>query len=1068
MVQLPGDSTLSFPHIMRVKASAGSGKTYLLAMRFVQFLLSSRILQNRIPNLLAITFTNDAAQEMRRRVLHFLKELALQASSHLVSELSQLVTDDSNGFPKRAEEVVDELLRNYDFWQVRTIDSFLHQIVGASRYELGLSPEYEIDPHQEQFLQKAMDDLLLKAQRDTALFNRLEALIRYYLKEEEKASWWPHGAILEKLTFFYEEEQTHGMPFIMPFIEAPSKDEIKGQIAEFLEDTQSKGLALDGRAKKTMDRAINGRLEDALKSTYFGKSIDGIFNKSALGFIDSDLKTKWGHIQANIRNYAESRAVEDFRPYFSLLKEWKGILDDLKKEERAIFFGDINLYVQHIYKDFALPELFFRLGERIFHVLIDEFQDTSLLQWKALGPLIEEALSRGGSLFCVGDPKQLLYRWRGADPDVFDEGPDGLAHISNGIMELAPDENWRSHRAIVDFVGAVFHKDNLDRFADTVSKDHPMSMLKGKLAKVFEHVQQKIPTRYAQERDGGLVYVESWEGGKIDDLMARACEWTKDRLNDILKRYAAKDVFVLLRKKDQISQLTAYLTNQGIAVQSEQQMDIRESRLVQDILSMLQLLHRPSDRCVAQVLTSGLFEPFWKDYGDSTPSPWQWLEKQRIEGVNDGLLSLWMKDMSALWENTFGGPLRRVRTWPVYDIVSKLLQFFDYKAIMPHEEPVAEHLLDLLHNLHGQVSSDIQTVLDWFATGPEEPFILKNVQSPNAVRIMTIHKSKGLQAPVVLMPVMSLSLEARREPYIVPETSDSGEDGLLAVTAPEYARNVSETLNDIAMREKEEAWLDELRCLYVAMTRAEEELYMLIPEKKGNSSNHFMSFYDGLETIKENATETNILQLGSPVRKVKASLPLDEKKGVLGLEYRPKQADWAWQRSLRHRPSTHHTSEAKHAMAVGGAVHFLLSRLLSPLPQGLKGDEAKLHDFLYEDCKWTIQPFDIHDDFEKWSRYICRVLCKKELERLFWPPEPAVIWTERELVAPNGELYRMDRVVQCENEMLIAEFKTGEKQPGDEAQLKTYLSYMAELYRDMRVTGWLVYVSKGDAVCLIL
>lgn len=1067
MVQLPGDSTLSFPHIMQVKASAGSGKTYLLAMRFVQFLLSFRIPKNRIPNLLAITFTNDAAQEMRRRVLNFLKELALQPSSHLVSELSQLVTDNPNGFPKRAKEVVDELLRNYDFWQVRTIDSFLHQIVEASRYELGLSPEYEIDPHQKRFLQKAMDDLLLKAQRDTALFNRIEALIRYYLTEEEKASWWPHGAILEKLTFFYEEEQTHGMPFIMPFIEAPSKDEIKRQIAEFLKDIQSKGLVLNGYAKKAMEKAINGRLEDALKSPYFGKHIDGLFNKSSFEFIDNNLNAKWGQIQENIRNYAESRAVEDFRPYFSLLKEWKGILNDIKMEERTIFFGDINLYVQQIYRDFAMPELFFRLGERIFHVLIDEFQDTSLLQWKAIGPLIEEALSRGGSLFCVGDSKQLLYRWRGADPDVFDVGPDSLSLISNGIMELALDENWRSHKVIVDFVGSVFHMDNLGRFADAVSKDHSPVMLKNKLSRVFEHVHQKIPARYAKERDGGFVYLESWNGGKVNDVMAKACEWTKNRLNDILTRYALKDVFILLRKKDQIAQLTAYLTNQGIAVRSEQQMDIRESRLVQDILAMLQLLHRPSDRCVAQVLTCGLFEPFWRDYSD-TCSPWQWLEKQRVEGFNNGLLSLWMKDMSALWENTFGGPLRRVRTWPVYDIVSKLLQFFDYKAIMPHEEPVAEHLLDLLYNLHGQVSFDIQAVLDWFATGPEEPFMLKNVQSPNAVRIMTIHKSKGLQAPVVLMPVMSLSLEAHRGPRIVNEKSDGGEEGLLAVTTPEYARNVSKTLNDIAMREKEEAWLDELRCLYVAMTRAEEELYMLIPEKKGNSSNHFMSIYEGLETIKENDTETNILQLGSPVRKVMASLPPDEKKGVLGLEYRPKQADWAWQRSLRHRPFTHHTSEAKHAMAVGGAVHFLLSRLLSPLPQELKGDEAKLHVFLYEDCKLAIQPFDIHDDFAKWSRDICRVLCKKELERLFWPPEPAVIWTERELVAPNGELYRMDRVVQCENEMLIAEFKTGEKQPGDEAQLKTYLSYMVELYRDMRVTGWLVYVSKGDAVCLIL
>lgn len=1062
MLPLSKDSSLSFPHILCVNASAGSGKTYLLAMRFLQFLLSSHIPNRRIANLLAITFTNDAASEMKRRVLFFLKELALNPKSTSFAEIDALLSDNKDLF-ERAEQTVGELFENYDFWQIRTIDSFLHQLVYAAGYDLGISPEYEICTNQQEFFQRALDRLLLKAGQDLELFQRLFTFLKFYLYEAEKASWWPQYDILKVVIDLYEKEQGYGLPLIRPSGACLSKGEIRDKIHTFMQMASKFHLQFNKNTEKALENARDGRFEDALDKACFQKEdASELFLKKFRSGMPAVIQTEWQGIRRCLSEYAIVQAQKDILPYLDLMEAWKDALAALKQEERAIFFQDITAFVHQIYKEISLPDLFFRLGERIFHILIDEFQDTSSLHWMAMQPLVEEALSKGGSFFCVGDEKQLLYRWRGADQSIFRDAPLALAHqVEGGVKNVFLQENWRSHGIIVDFVARVFHEKNLkdwvDSLSGTLAESTPSlstSKLAQEVSRVFSHVQQVVPEIYAQKRSGGLVHVEFMNDQTSEDILFSACEWTAHLLQELLQRYRPEDIFVLLRKNDEVERFTAHLALKGIAVYSERQMDIRRSHLVQTLLAMIRLIFRPDDLCVAQVLTSELFSEFWQRFCAEI-SPLEW-----IENASKPLLAAWKQGLFELWNATFGGPLKDLRFWPVYEIISRLLQFFHYSKGSFHEEAVVEYFLELLQSTKDGATFDIASFLEWFEKADDDIFIMKNIKSSGAVRIMTIHKAKGLQARVVILPIATLICEGHRGAYFIPEN-----DGLKAMKISKYLRSVSCELNEIVQNEKINVWLDELRTLYVAMTRAEEELYILSPQKKGRYKNHLLSLLDSVISqsyVEKDTSACPVFRMGKPVAEPMVSVHFNPHEAH-GLLYQGEQKDWGWLNSIRHRASSLPLSANMRAVQLGEAVHRLLASMTS-FPYDLKGNVQGVYEFLKTLWKGY---GNAEETAENLLQLVAHTLCREDLAAFFWPSTNAKVWVERELVGRNGALYRMDRVVQSNGEIVVLEFKTGEGGNEGVNQLKQYLQEMQDLYAGMRVKGCLIHFMHQEVLWLI-
>jgi ATP-dependent helicase/nuclease subunit A len=1058
---IPSDSELNFPHVMRVQASAGSGKTFLLACRFLQFLLSERIPRSRLGNLLAITFTNEATAEMRRRMLDLLKKAALREEGALAA-LAPLVDMPEERLTKAALTQVDQILSRYDDWQVKTIDSFVYRLVQAAPQELGLSLHEEIETHEAPLAASALDRLLLRSRRDDFLWSLLRDAVHHYLYFQARAAWWPRGSLLETLRGLLEMESIHGLGFEEPADRGAAlalQQELSNRAHEFLQLPAARRLALKANSLKALEAASAGHLPHALSLAAWAKDeLKDLCRKGA--DIPAELDRRWRRLKRLADRYAKARAEETAGPYLRLLAPWKQELSQLKAASRLLFFSDINRLAGRMLAEFYVPELVFRLGDRLYHFLIDEFQDTSAFQWKNLFPLLENALSQGGSIFCVGDGKQLLYRWRGSDIDVFRHGPEEFASLGErGLIDLRLNFNWRSRQVILDFVAGLFGRDNLDGWLqDDAARSEILD--RDEVLDAFSTAEQRLPPHLKTEKAGGFVRVELMgiQGG-AGEIQDYAQKWLVQLLNeDVLTRYDPRDVLVLVRDNGDVQGFTHSLRVAGVPVCSRRQLDVRNDPVVQELRELLCFLDRPSDdRAVAAVLTGRLLEEAWGKWtGGQQPARWVEAvclqDRSRVRYLYKAL----QRDFPEFWAGTLEEAFGSVGFLPPYDLVSRVVRRLGLEDRFPGHREALRHLLELLHSEELWGGGDLAGFLQWMESGPEDAFMVNTGQDVNAVRVMTVHAAKGLEARAVVMP--SASLGIRSDGRILVE--ENGSLRLFHTTAP--LRNVSPALNRMHRREVARSWRDELNVLYVALTRAQDELYLLVPPKARGQANGLLCLLAPV------LGDGSAGCLGEPLSKVSTEegLTTDVEGEAAGPAGPGRSESWRWPLFLvRKSPEAGVliSPERRRAMGAGDAVHRLLARIEGPLQCRCDSSEVKgLLERLSADIWWdTLPEQGVRVDLDA----IARTLCDTRARPLFWPGETASVWVEREVADRSGELYRIDRAVKDGRVLWLGEYKTGAvRSKRDQTQLARYCELMAELYPDCAVRGILLYLETEAVV----
>ncbi len=486
--ELPKDRDLEFPHIMQVKASAGSGKTYILSLRFLQFLLSDVIPDNSPARILAITFTNNATEEMRKRILKFLKTIYLKDESEILKKISEITT--VKDIKNRSELLVEEILSNFDNFQVRTIDSFVNLIIRASTYELGLPPEYEIASSTDEFVHLAFERLISKIPSD----QRIREVFYRYIEDLNELDFKPWERAREDINKFIEYEHNFHQNIKSIEVEEIELDSVLDEIADQLEE-----LLISSKGKN------NEKITEALIAIKSKASLSFILEKlSNLGARDrKKLKDK---IEKFVNLYSKSSV--DNR--LTLFEEVKKEIEEIKRRSRKIFLSELNMKINEFLRASHPTWIYYKLGETIKHYLIDEFQDTSELQWSNIEPLVENSLSGGGSLFFVGDQKQLLYRFRGSSFKTFDMPIKRFGHYKT--YEIVLDKNWRSRENIVEFVGKTFDVDKIKNLKESKKS----ALLTGEALKVVENVYSTVKQKVAEDKPGGRVVVKF--GTKKDDF----------------------------------------------------------------------------------------------------------------------------------------------------------------------------------------------------------------------------------------------------------------------------------------------------------------------------------------------------------------------------------------------------------------------------------------------------------------------------------------------------------------------------------------------------------------------
>ena len=1008
---LAKDTDLKLPDFTLISASAGSGKTRTLTHRYLQLMLSGLIPHTNLKNILAITFTNNAAIEMKRRIIEYLKK-ATFGNGETLRELDQHISLKRDKLQTRAETLLDEILDSYSDFQVQTIDSFLTRVMRVSAVDLQLPSQFEVILDSNALLDEAFvlfAEQLVSDRQKRELMGALVALVNNNQGGDRKFIWNPYDAIASEVKSLYKRLSSH---IGQPALDGLSADlsSLEHQIIEVInavgEIADAAGFAVSANYRKIIEAARAGNvsfvLDKKLDQKVLNKSTDPRYN-ATLKRVESLQRD----LLAVLSRYFVARAEQYYRPYVQAYLLLLDTIETVKRQRNEIDLGDASKRLAASLRGEQVPEIYFSLGERIHHYLIDEFQDTNPIQWTTLRPLIEESLGQEGSLFLVGDTKQAIYTFRGGDWQIMARMLRDEEFASARCNRQTLPSNYRSSEVIVKFARKVFHE------IVPAEVGNEIADLSG-LASFEQDVPEKAKGR-------GYVEVVSFDPPetKTDDPPE------KKRLLEIIREclsrgYRYQDIAILTPKNKDVVKVSGWLNTRGIRFLSHSSLDIRTRRITGELFALLKFLDSPvDDLSFATVLMSGLFtsttrEPIAEEMR-------QFLFQQRQSKDRSRALYTSFRELYPdLWEQSFEHLFNVVGYLPVYDVVAEAYKAFSVFSRHPEEEATLVKLLEVIREFESKGNNNLKDFLRFAETDSEDDsWNIAVGPGQDAITVMTVHKAKGLGYPVVIL----LFYDGPAQPNNLFIEEREGALHLLRITA-DWAK-ADDHLGAVYGASKALQRVDELNKLYVALTRAESEMYLL--SVKANRVSYPSKFFppggfsDGVRSpIEREEPEKELVApiIHPPTRGLQQSVG----PGRIGLE------------------------ETKR----GEFIHSLLSRI------GYLGkDPAGQIDEAVQFFKLNVrESFDLPSIKQR----ILALLHNPEITGYFVERADRVIRMEQEIVASDGTLQRLDRLVLDTDGVAVIDYKTGGESDEHHAQVQRYMKLAAELYTARSVQGFLAYV----------
>ena len=1017
---LEKDSTLSFPHFTLLKASAGSGKTYSLTERFVQFLLSSQIPQNHLRNILAITFSNNAAKEMKERILSWLKDLYFN-DPEKIEEVSEIVPLKKEHLPGRAGAMVDEILRNYTEFQVKTIDSFMTSIYKASAINLGTSPDFDMVMAPERIMAYAFNRFLRRVREKSPEAEFIAKLLEIILESrggESAYLWDPSGDFLGETVKLYH--QLSGIVKEGKIADAEKEVEsVKREIretAEALNDLIEKsGLA---RSKGSSFYKILERV----RSNAFPDLVDkGLVNVPVLKPKTEEeilrferISEAWDLLGNQIRSYIELYAASYYDPYLRTYEAFKDILEEVKKREGTVFIDDINKKLSDYLDHEIVPDVYFRIGETIYHYLIDEFQDTSPIQWANLFPLIENSLSQGGSLFAVGDTKQAIYGFRNADYGIM-KGLESCNPFSSALHRVKELEiNFRSLEGVVDFSKTFFKKviAHHDKYREPACRSGLMDY------------EQSVKEDH---RGSGVAEIIRCEK-KEDELPEK--KRIQDLVGELKQRgYDYSDMAILAYRNEDVVNITTWLNEVDIPFISYSSLDIRTRKLTAEIVALLAFLDSPPDDLsfagfvLGEIFRKAL-ERSEKVLEWKTVHAFFFRNRKKVP-----LYKVFQEEFPDLWETYFETLFKSAGYLPLYDLVNEIYHLYRVFDHFKEEEATLVKILEVIKNFEGEGRNNPSDFLKYASEedAGESDWTLDVPAGINAVKVMTIHKAKGLGFPVAVLLIYEET--SRGFKYILDEEAD----GVHLLKINQQIMKASPFLQKKYEEERLKDLVNKLNTLYVGFTRAEDELYIV-----------------GVEG-KRSQFPIDLLQaMDSPVGSKRAPRPrsLETTRERMEITHPPDPIQFPFaagaELNLEERLR-------------GEFIHRVLS-FIDVLDENTESELERIIKRVKDELKTDASP-------EAMKKSLLEFLNHREVSPYFQAVPGRVVKKEQEFSDPRGNLFRMDRVIFEEDRISVVDYKTGADKDAEKeyiSQLKNYIRILREIYPDRKIEGVIAYVDLKE------
>ncbi len=1030
--------------ILKVEASAGSGKTRALSGKFIEIILNSTLNKDEIPlnSLIAITFTNKAAVEMKSRILETLKSIAFNIDYNgSLIDFKKNSNFKKDIICKSAEHIIDNIVREYDFFKVQTIHSFIREMLKGSIFKIGRSAGFRVAENFSEYLTYSFDELIDQSETNPELMILFENFIQHYIYIKENPPWIPKNDILDHIEVLYGVHNIYGYNLLGSDIRDEDIWKIKGEISAILKKIDKLlPEGTDQRFQRTLKMIIEKKrfTSKDFKKTFLRQNFPVKKNYNT----PHEVEKLWRRLQKTITEFCESESVSLYNPYISIFNNVYKLLDERSRKDDLIFLEELNKHIHLLIADghINVPEICCRVAPNIKHYLIDEFQDTSILDWNNLSQLIEDALARGGSLFYVGDKKQAIYRFRGGEPRLFDAVPKFLQPYKTEEANLGI--NYRSEKEIVMFNNRIFSPENLRRtIEEIISKEkEEFSLSEDNIAEIlhiFHGSIQNVPT----EKENGYVYIENIDGEDSEDCNDKIFNKIIDCIHDIKNRgFSYGDVAILTRSNKEVETLTALLLSNNINVVSDKTLSVKENRYINEIIAFLQFLDSPIDnRAFASFILGDIFLK-------ATELSREEIEKFifSLRGDASGkrrqyFYTAFRAQFGDIWEKFIEKEFfKKAGIFPLYEFVRQIYETFQVFEHFPMQYAFFMRFIELIKEEeieHRSVSAFLEFIN---SINPEDRRLYVDAsETHNAVKILTYHKAKGLEFPVVIIPFLSLQIKLNKYmPHVSNEKNDTVTIKYIIKSYVLWSKLLEQQYKDEYVR----AFIDELNILYVAMTRAKYELFGFIPERLSGIKHNRIKYLVSNECI-----ESGIKQKFS----VYSKKPSENVDQIFQLEPTPYRS---WIGLLTNEFIEVKELIRRKNIKKGKMLHCILSYI-----GNCKDEDIEL--IIKNALGWARTEYDIIEEAGIVEKNIRTLITHKAIKDFFFV-DNGTVYTEKELVDIFGNAKRVDRLIVKEDSVLVIDFKSAREQEDYREKVLEYMEIIKDIYKDKIVGGYLIYIES--------
>jgi len=1032
-------------------ASAGSGKTFTLVKEYLKIILKSPF-HDTFKNILAITFTNKAASEMKERIIETLKDFSEKDILENSNNMFQIICEELDMKPEavhnKSKILLNSIVYNYAFFDISTIDGFTHRIIRTFAYDLKLPLNFEVELDQDALLSEAVDRLIAKAGTEKKL---TKVLIDFAIEKADDDKSWDVSYDFYKISKLLINE--NDIPFIdklksktlddFKVLKKQLKINIKDaekNIVEIAQNTlnliEEAGLEFKDFSRSTLPNHFKKASKLEFNSLYGNNLEENISNRTGVypktlsdaiaNIIDQilpEIEISYKTIKATVYNLKFLKACYKNMTPLSVLNAINKELTDLKVEQNKILISEFNNMIHHEIKGQPTPFIYERLGEKFNHYFIDEFQDTSVLQWENLIPLIDNKLAQDnqdnspGSLMIVGDAKQAIYRWRGGKAEQFVNlfNDDNPFQIEKSLRSLP--KNYRSFKNILEFNNGFFK-----HLAGTIFSNNNHKEL-------YENAYQEVTKSHE-----GYVSLEFLDLNREDDKDHIYSEKTLETIAFCLQNgFAYNDICILVRKNKEGVVIADYLNKHDIPLISSETLLLNNSPEVLFVINFLKLLQQPKNNEIKIQVLNYLALSF------NIEEKHAFYEKHIHLNLDDFFASLNIFNIHIKYSN--------LMQFSLFDLVETIVLTFN---LVKTSNAYLQYLLDVVFEYSQKNQSDLSGFIDYYEKKKEK---LSIVLPPGqvAVQILSIHKSKGLEFPVIIFPFADLDIYKEIEPKewfpLNPEDFQGFSHTLLNFSSD--FENFGDIGNQIFNRRRSNLELDNINLLYVALTRAVEQLFVISKKdinKKGEINNQTYSglLINYLNTLNLWDNNQTNYAFGNPEK-------TSDKKSVStnSLEQKEFISTPKHEHNIKIVTSSGFLWDTlqKEAIEKGNLIHNIMSEIKTKT------------DIEFVIARFIQTNIITNEQATILKELVIQIVTHKDLQAYF--TSDLRVYNERDIISKNGDIYRPDRlVINKNNQVIIVDYKTGKENPKHINQLLEYENILLEM-NIKTIKKVLIYINEG-------